>query len=112
MPLPLPSASMPIQALRTSALVGILHSVAAMAAASQEAVGWLDYKLTKQGASPNEIYAKLVPFFTQAAPGSEYPPGMVFLFGGCLWIGFMLFIGLWVVRFVLLAVCSAFVCQG
>eukprot|EP01043_Picozoa_sp_COSAG02_P019708 COSAG02_NODE_958_length_15648_cov_5.487620_10_plen_111_part_00 len=97
--------------MRISALFGILHAVSAMAAASPEAVGWLDYKFTKQGASPNEIYAKLVPFFTKAGPGGDYPPGMVFLFGGSLWIGFMLFIGAWVVRCVHVAACRAFVCR-
>ena len=83
---------------RLGALFGILHAVSAMAAASEDAVGWLDYKFTKQGASLNEIYAKLVPFFTKAGPGGEHPPGMIFLFGGFLWVGFMLFIGAWVVR--------------
>lgn len=93
------AASMPAMVLRISAFLGML-AVSAMAASQepQEPKGWLDHKFTKQGASLNEIYTKLVPFFTQPEKGGEYPPGMVFLFGGCVWIGFMFFIGAWVVR--------------
>ena len=85
---------------RISAFLGMLSAVSVMAASqeSQEPKGWLDYKFTKQGASLNEIYTKLVPFFPQPEQGGEHPPGMVFLFGGCMWIGFMFFIGAWVVR--------------
>ena len=77
---------------------GVAAAAAKTAAAANEPVGWLDHKFTKQGASLNEIYMKLVPFFTVAEAGSDYPPGQILLLGGFLWIGFMFFIGAWVVR--------------
>jgi hypothetical protein len=60
---------------------------------------WMDHKFTKQGASMNEIYNKLVPFFTQKTDATgEYPPGQVLLLGCAAWIGFMFLMGAWVVR--------------
>lgn len=86
-------------------LAGMTERVFAAAAAASSKGGpsppggWGDHKFTKQGASVNEIYNKLVPFFTQKTDATgEYPPGMVLLFGCAAWIGFMFLMGAWVVR--------------
>ena len=59
---------------------------------------WLDHRFTKQGATLNEIWAKVVPFMTVADAGHDLPTGQLLLLGWCGWMAFLCAIAAWVVR--------------
>ena len=59
---------------------------------------WLDHRFTKQGATLNEIWSKVVPFMTVADAGHDLPTGQLLLLGWCGWMAFLCVIAAWVVR--------------